>query len=193
MANVFDQAFNKQYYDQYLNAYSKAFVSYQIATKLGLAVLPNSSQIINSVIFSDFRKTMQGLILALQPSKRRDIEKAIGLWQGTQTVMGQVGGRFAAGAGAAEAASGIARTANTLDRLANLVLTKTGFSSVEATNRIISGAAGRYVFIDDLTKLAAGKVRGTEPAGGQTETALRPDSLPQRPNLLQQGCTDKDY
>jgi len=159
MANIFDQVMGRQYVEESLRQLSQTATSYQVATKLGMGVYPNMSQSANTIAFGGFRKTARAFAANIRSSGKDDIAAAVGIMHGQQVAMGQVGARLNVGAGA-RTAGGLGRTADMMENFADVTLRKTGFSLVEANNRTISGFTGKYVFGDNLAKLAQGRLRG---------------------------------
>ncbi len=160
VANVFDQVFNRQYVEQHARKLLQTATSYQIATKLGMGVIANMSQTANSIVFAGFRRTARAMLANLRAgSKKHEIEAGVGILTGSQVALGAVGGRISVGAGA-ETAKGIGRVADKMETFADFTLRATGFSLVEANNRVIAGFTGRYIFMDNIKKFAAGKLRG---------------------------------
>ena len=159
-SNIVDQVLGRKYMNEYWREWSKIAVNYQIATKLGMAVFPNMGQGANTIAFGGMRNNLKGLSHVWKKTNRKEIEHTLGFFQGIQTHITQAG-KKTFDAGASVGSGGRLSTASqTLDRLAYQVLTKSGFTRVEAWNQFMAGAAGRQVFMDDIFRIAEGRLRG---------------------------------
>lgn len=158
--NILDQATNRPYYNQYMRRLSEVAINSQIATKLGLAVFPNMGQSANTIAFAGFRNSLRGLMSMTAKENRNHVKEAVGFYQGLQSALGSMSaGRLPTAASGARATA-LDKSADALGDLATGVLRLSGFTSIEAMNRYIGGAAGRMVLRKDIFALANGKLRG---------------------------------
>ena len=158
-SNIFDQVMGHKFVEQHLRQMMETATSYQIMTKLGMGVWANMSQTANTIAFGGFRRTGKAFLDSIKGSTREEAKTAVGLLSSSQVAMGQVGGRIAAGAGA-QTAKGIGKLADHVETFADVTLRTTGFSLVESNNRVLAGLTGKYIFGDNLKKLAQGRMRG---------------------------------
>ena len=124
-----------------------------------MGVYPNMSQFANTLAFAGFKKAFRGLTMGLSTAEKKHVQQAVGLMEGTQVIMNNVGGRLGLGATSATMTAA-GRVADRAEIIATSTLKLTGFSLVEARNRTLSGMVGKYIFRDNIQKLSAGKLRG---------------------------------
>jgi hypothetical protein len=151
--NVLDLALGHEVYDQGFAKFSRIVTGIQTGSKLTLAVIPNMSQSINTLVFGGFKNTMIGLTEALKGEHRSLILQNVAL---KESVISGVGRAF----GEAHLPGAAGLVTNAVDRYAHGVLKYSGFSSVEKWNRILAGSTGHFMLRDTLAKATAGRLRG---------------------------------
>ena len=157
---IFDQVFNRSYVNAYGQHLSKLLVSEQIFTKLGMAVWANMFQPANNAAMFNVRKSFKGMKLLLDKETKTDIQRGIGVLDALQVTLQSSHGRFASGATTELAGSKLGKIADASEALAGQMLAFTRFTSREQANRMYAGAAGKYVFRDNIVQLAEGRLRG---------------------------------
>ena len=198
---LFDSILGQKYRSAGLRQFADTVIGYEIASKLALAVIPNLSQGINTLMFAGFRNSMRGLTGALRnDTDTRQVLSSVAL---ADTVVGGINREFQREITVA-ARSGVPLldfAGNAGDLLAHNVLKWSGFSAVERWNRVMSGHTGLAVLRDTVAKATNGKLRGEtlERARRQLRTLdIDLDSVMQGikngkiadPNLLVKGQID---
>jgi hypothetical protein len=124
---------------------------FQTGTKLTMAVIPNMSQTINTLLFNGYRNTARSMLALTRKESRRHIGEAVGVQQGIFDVMRHsfieqplVGGRFD----------------QALERFARGVLRYSQFERVENFNRMVGGSAALYTIRRDVGRALSGRLRG---------------------------------
>ena len=157
--SIIDLALGHRYYDQAMQQFSRAVTGLETGSKLGLAVLPNMSQSINTVVFGGLRNFTRGLILASKGEGRSEILQSVAMMESVVEGLGRTFGKTGL-KGAKLEGTGFTRGANILDAFAHGTLKYTGFTQVEKWNRVLAASTGYHVVRDTLAKSAAGKLRG---------------------------------
>lgn len=138
----------KKYYDEAMRKSAAALTGMQVALKLPLAVIPNMTQAINTMVHSGMRKSLKG---ALAMTKREDTH--------LMTQMMGIHHQFIKGISRSFDDEGL--IAGPIEKLADWVLRYTGFNRVERFNRLHAGMTSLAVINDTLAKGARQKLRGT--------------------------------
>ena len=152
MNTLLELGLGHQVFDQGQRQFSQIVTGIQTGAKLTLAVWPNLSQSVNTLLFAGFRNTSLGLYQALKGETRDQILQGVALAESVITGMGRAFGESHL------AGSGIASLA---DKFAAGTLKWTGFSTVEKWNRVLAGATGHQMLRDTLAKAVEGKLRGS--------------------------------
>lgn len=156
--SVIDIAQGMTYHDQSLRQLARVVTGTQIARKLTLAVIPNMTQSINTVVFNGVKASTQGFFQAMRKEQDSVVMEALGMIESSVVATGRALGQGSVGPVAG--AGGLARAANIADTFARWTLTGTGFNKVERWNRLMAGHSGLYVFRDTVSKAVAGELKG---------------------------------
>jgi hypothetical protein len=157
--SLVDLALDHRYYDEALQQFSKSVTGLQTSSKLGLAMIPNMSQSINTIVLGGMMNFTRGLLLALRGESRNEILRSVALMESLVEGMGRTFGRTTA-EGVKNVGTGFTASANLMDEFAHQVLRWSGFKQVERWNRILAGSTGFHIIHDTLAKNAAGKLKG---------------------------------
>jgi hypothetical protein len=124
----------------------------ETATKLTLAVIPNMSQTINTVLFAGYRATARGLLHAAVPGlTRREFATATGIANASYDIMKHM---------FQESGLRGSMIDRAFERAARGTLKWSGFEGVENFNRFVGGTSGFYAINRDLSRAIAGRLRG---------------------------------
>jgi hypothetical protein len=135
-------------FDQGMANYHQAILNYNMATKLTLSPIANFFQPLGSVLINGIRNTVKGGVKALMGGNHTEMA----LMEGTglaQSLMQQASEGFLDPFSASPGAAFVKRE-----------LGMNGFLLSERINRSITGLASRMTLIDDVSRAAAGRLRG---------------------------------
>ena len=158
--SLVDLALNHQYHDQALQQFARTVTGLEIASKLGLAVIPNMSQSINTITFNGINKFAKGLATATNKSDRQEVMRGVALAESVVESMGRTFGQTTSKVMAEGTGTGFTASANLFDKFSHGVLKYTGFSTVERWNRVLAGATGWHVMRDTIAKSVDGRLKG---------------------------------
>jgi hypothetical protein len=149
---VADTLLAHKYYPAATRRLLRNVTDLQTFSKLALAVIPNMSQTINTVLFNGYRNTARGMIQAVSPGlQRQQFAKATGIAHASYDMMRHL---------FQESALAGTRVDRFFERAARFTLRRTGFEAVENFNRFVGGTAGAYTIRRDLSRAIAGRLRG---------------------------------
>lgn len=143
---ILDEALFAKLPDHALRSLSRTVAGFQAGSKLALAVIPNVSQVINTLLFAGFRNTVQGGLRALRRENLDDVVSATALMESLYQQMGRV--------------VDDQLSVNLADKFARGVFRFSLFDWVERWNRLVAGAAGLYTLRHTLAQASRGRLRG---------------------------------
>lgn len=135
----------------------------QAATKLGLAVIPNASQSTLTAIVAGAGNTSKALALSLT-KEGKEFARVSGVL--LDSTLGNIMAEIAGTGG------------NIASKTGRAVLTGTGFSAIERTNRVIAANSGRLMAREMFDKIIKNPT-GRRTAGMKTEMAKMGVNLPE--------------
>tara|TARA_Y100000588_G_scaffold241471_1_gene255365 strand:- start:660 stop:4337 length:3678 start_codon:yes stop_codon:yes gene_type:complete len=156
---IVDAVFDRTIHDATTKRMSQLFVNSEIASKLTLAVIPNLSQSVNTMMMFGFKNTVSGLFATARRLDSQQIMTALALQDSVYSGLGRASAaeaQFAEDAGSKV----LDKMATWADIFADRMLRHTGFTWTEKQNRLIAGHAAQYTMMETLFKAHAGKLTG---------------------------------
>lgn len=149
---VADTLLAHKYYPAATRRLFRNITDLETATKLTLAVIPNMSQTINTILFNGYRNTARGMIKAVSPGlQRQQFAQATGIAQGSYDMMRHL---------FQESGLKGSQIDKLFERAARGTLKWSGFEAIENFNRFVGGTSGAYTIRRDLSRAVAGRLRG---------------------------------
>jgi hypothetical protein len=156
--SLLNMALGHNFHDAALQQFSRAVTGLETGSKLGLAVIPNFSQSVNTILFGGFKNFTKGLMKATDKEGRVQVIQSVALAESIVEGLGRTfGPSFLQGT---RDKGTFATSSRLLDGFAHGTLKWTGFTKVEGWNRVMAGATGHAMMQDILSKSVAGKLKG---------------------------------
>jgi len=147
--------------DQATSQFARAVTGMETGASLGLAVLPNMSQTINTLTFGGAMNLARGLHEITKNDSRSAVMQSLGLMESMVEGIGRSTHGKTHRLGDKVRGSGFEGLADGMDWFAHTTLKWTGFSQVEKWNRVFAGGTGWHIIRDTMAKNVAGKLRGS--------------------------------
>lgn len=146
--NIMDEMLDHRHYQESVHRLVRTVTSFNIASKLALAIIPQLTQVSNNTFLLGLGATLRGFKGVVDREARHHTEMALAIPHITNRAM----------SGALDAGVFSQRS----ERIAEGILRWTGFTAIEKLWRIHSYHSGNAYFRDTLLKAAEGRLRGTE-------------------------------